>query len=257
MYEYAEIIRNYKPKQLFGYTSSIYLFAQFLKKNKIDMSKIGIKAVFVTAEVLHNFQRQVIQEVFGCPVANGYGGRDSGFIAHECPEGSMHITEDIYVEFIKEDGQPAKSGEQGEIVITHLESFGMPFIRYRTGDMGVPSEKVCSCGRGLPIIEKIEGRTTDFVVTPDGRMMHALGLIYILRDIEGIEKFKIIQKSADYLQIKITRNGKYLQAYEETIRDKIQKVMGGRVNIDFDYVDNIETEKSGKYKYVVSEVAGI
>lgn len=242
MHEYAKIILEYQPKQIFGYAGSIYLFAQFLKKNKIDMTKAGIKAVFVTAEVLHDFQRKAIREAFSCPVANGYGGRDSGFIAHECPDGTMHITEDIIVEIIN-----------GEIVITHLESFGMPFIRYKTGDLGVLSSKPCGCGRKLPAIEKIEGRTTDFIITPDGRTLHALGLIYILRDIEGIEEFKIIQKSVDHLQIKIVKNGKYMPTQENLIREKIEKVMCGEISMDFAYVDKIEAEKSGKYKYVVSE----
>lgn len=255
MFRYIEVIQSYKPKHMFGYPSSIYLLANFCKHKNIDMKNVGIKVIFVTGELLYDYQKNLIQEIFGCTVANGYGGRDGGFIAHECPNGNMHITEDILVEIIKDDRVPAKEGETGEIVVTHLDNFGMPFIRYRMGDMGKLSNKRCACGRATPILEAIEGRATDFIVTPDGKTLHALALIYVLRDIEGIEQFKIIQETKDYLEIKIIRNGKFSLAGEKIIDDKIKKLLGNEVKIAFDYEDFIESEKSGKYRYVVSKVA--
>ena len=101
------------------------------------MKKVGIKVAFVTSERLYDNQRQEIERVFGCKVANGYGGRDAGFIAHECPHGNMHITaEDIIVEIIDQDGKILPHGKSGEIVVTHLATRMFPFIRYRTGDIG-------------------------------------------------------------------------------------------------------------------------
>jgi len=253
MFKYAKIIKKYKPKHIFGYPSSIYLFSQFLKKHNIDLSDIGIKVIFVTADMLYDFQRKTIQETFQCPVANGYGGRDSGFIAHECPAGSMHITEDIYVEFINTN-KPVEPGERGEIIVTHLDNYIMPFIRYRTGDVASPENKICTCKRGSPLMSNIEGRTTDFIITPSGKIMHALSLIYILRDLEGIEAFKIIQKKKDYLIIKIVKNQKFTAKTQNKIKDEIIKTMESPVHIEIQFVNEIEPEKSGKYRYVISEV---
>ena len=253
MFKYAKIIKKYRPKHIFGYPSSIYLFSQFLKKHNIDLSNIGIKVIFVTADMLYDFQRKTIQETFQCPVANGYGGRDSGFIAHECPAGSMHITEDIYVEFINTN-KPVEPGERGEIIVTHLDNYVMPFIRYRTGDVASPENKICVCGRSSPLMSNIEGRTTDFIITPSGKIMHALSLIYILRDLEGIEAFKIIQKKKDYLIIKIVKNQKFTAKTQNKIKDEIIKTMESPVHIEFQFVNEIEPEKSGKYRYVISEV---
>src|SRR5690606_8217901 len=107
--------------------------------------------------------------------------RDAGFIAHECPLGGMHITaDDIVVELIGRDDRPVPAGELGEVVVTHLATRDFPFIRYRTGDMAVMDDQPCSCGRGLPLLKEIQGRSTDFVVAADGTVMHGLALVYVV-----------------------------------------------------------------------------
>jgi phenylacetate-coenzyme A ligase PaaK-like adenylate-forming protein len=254
MHEYLKIMKRFRPKQIFGYPSSIALFAGFAQKQAIDMKDVGVKTVFVTSEMLYDFQRKTIEEVFGCKVANGYGGRDGGFIAHECPHGNMHITEDVIVEIVDENGETVQEGESGEIVITHLDAYAMPFIRYRMGDKGRISRKDCSCGRKTAILEAIEGRVTDFIHTPDGRTMHALALIYVLRDIKGVNEFKIIQKQKDFLHIDIVKNSYFSDATEEIITKQIQERMGGIVRIEFSFSQFISPENNGKYRYVVSQL---
>lgn len=193
---FIEQIKAINPKMLFGYPSVFSLIAKTAIKHKIDLTKLGIKVVFVTSERLYPYQREIIESTFNAPVANGYGGRDAGFIAHECPEGNMHISaEDIVVEIIDSNGNVLPDGEQGEIVVTHLATSDFPFIRYRTGDIGALDTNSCACGRGLPVLKDIEGRSTDFVVAEDGTMMHGLALIYILRELDGIEEFKVIQET--------------------------------------------------------------
>ena len=164
---------------LFGYPSSLSLIAQHARQKNVAMNNLGIKVAFVTSEKLYDEQRAIISEVFGCSVANGYGARDAGFIAHQCPSGSLHISaEDIIVETVRPDGIPAAAGEAGEIVVTHMATVDFPFVRYCTGDMGVLSDEPCACGRSLPVLKEVQGRTTDFVVARDGTVMHGLALIY-------------------------------------------------------------------------------
>ncbi|MFZ2293567.1 MAG: AMP-binding protein, partial [Polaromonas sp.] len=194
--QFIVTIRSIKPSMLFGYPSALTHIARHAKKRGVNMTDLGIKVAFVTSERLYDEQRSTISQVFGCRVANGYGGRDAGFIAHECPAGGMHLTaDDIVVEIINEAGQVQPPGVAGEIVVTHLSTNDYPFIRYRTGDIGVLGASPCSCGRGLPLLEDIQGRSTDFVVAADGTVMHGLSLIYILRDMPGVKAFKVIQET--------------------------------------------------------------
>lgn len=250
-------IRHIKPKMLFGYPSALAHIATHAENKGIAMHDLGIKVAFVTSERLYDHQRDKIQSVFGCPVANGYGGRDAGFIAHQCPQGGMHITaEDIIVEIIDSQGKVLPAGELGEIVVTHLATQDFPFIRYRTGDMGILSDKRCVCGRGLPLLEDIQGRTTDFVVAQDGTVLHGLALIYVLRDLEGVEAFKITQFSVDQTTVQIVSNDRYHAAEaEQKIVAEFKKRLGAAVNIDIEYTDVIAKERSGKFRYVISHVS--
>ncbi|MDP3298329.1 MAG: AMP-binding protein [Thermodesulfovibrionia bacterium] len=255
IYEYVSIIRKYKPKHIFGYPSSIYLLAKFARQNNIKLHDIGVKVIFCTAERLYDHQRELILDVFDAPVANGYGGRDAGFVAHECPHGSMHITaESIIVEIVDHEGNPLPAGYSGEIVITHLDSHDFPFIRYKTGDVGALSEDTCLCGRGLPILKNIEGRTTDFIITPDGKIMHGLSLVYVLRELEGIKEFKIIQEKPDCFIINIVKDSVFKTENETLIRDGFKKRIGTNIKIVFNYLPKIKAESSGKFRYVVSNI---
>ncbi|MEO8346689.1 MAG: phenylacetate--CoA ligase family protein, partial [Betaproteobacteria bacterium] len=193
---FVRTIRETRPSMLFGYPSALARIARHATARGVTLNSLGIKVAFVTSERLYDDQRNAIENAFGCPVANGYGGRDAGFIAHACPQGGMHITaEDIIVETIGGDGRRVGAGESGEIVVTHLASRDFPFIRYRTGDFGVLDTRGCSCGRGLPLLQEIQGRATDFVVAADGTVMHGLALVYVIRDLEGVASFKIIQET--------------------------------------------------------------
>lgn len=254
--DFIQEIISFKPKMLFGYPSSISLIAQYAQKHSISLNRLGIKVVFVTSERLYDEQREIISSVFGCPVANGYGGRDAGFIAHQCPEGGMHITaEDIIVEIVDGAGNVVPHGQSGEVVVTHLATRDFPFIRYRTGDVATLSNKLCQCGRGLPLIEEIQGRTTDFIIAENGTVMHGLALIYVLRDIEGVELFKVVQESLEQTQIHIKTNEQYSEQDEQRILDTFHARLGQGVEVSIDYVDDIPREKSGKFRYVISHVS--
>lgn len=250
---FIDQIQKVRPKILFGYPSVISMIASYAQTHCIVLSNLGIEVIFVTSECLYEHQRTAMEQQFGCPVANGYGGRDAGFIAHQCPSGSLHLSaEDIVVEIVDSSGHTVPVGQSGEIVVTHTATSQFPFVRYRTGDMGRLSANSCSCGRGLPVLEDIHGRSTDFVRAKDGTLLHGLSLIYILRDIQGIDSFKIVQHSRQLTEIMIVEGEGYQRASETNIRTMFQQRLGNDVEINFTYSHNIEAEKSGKYRYVVS-----
>ena len=255
MSRYLDAIAKVRCRQLFGYPSALYLLCLHAKKHGIVMRDVGVKTVFVTGEVLLAHHRELISDTFNCPVADGYGGRDSGFIAHECPQGSMHIMADaVVVELLDHQGQPVAPGEAGEIVVTDLYSHEAPFLRYATGDLGVLSSGPCRCGRPSQVFEKIEGRANDSIVTADGRVINSLALIYPVREVSGIEQFRIVQRAVDSFSIDIVRNSEFRSKDEEHIRQSWEALLRGRLQIIFNYPVSLPAETSGKFRYVISEV---
>ena len=249
-------IRDMRPRMLFGYPSSLAHIARHAAARGQRMDDLGIRVAFVTSELLYDDQRRTIAQTFGCGVANGYGGRDAGFIAHECPAGGMHLTaEDIVVEIVDAEGRQLPAGQAGEIVVTHLATGDFPFIRYRTGDVAALDERACACGRGLPLLREIQGRNTDFIVARDGTLMHGLSLVYLVRDVPGVEKFKIVQESLMRTRILLVTGPAFRDDALARIRDGAVQRLGEGVEVSLERVDDIPREASGKYRYVVSRVA--
>lgn len=255
---FVERIRTVRPAMLFGYPSSLSLIAAHAEKRGVRLDDLGIRVAFVTSERLYDHQRAAIERVFGCRVANGYGGRDAGFIAHECPAGGLHISaEDILVEIVDANGAVVPPGSAGEIVVTHLATADFPFLRYRTGDIGVLGDAACPCGRGLPLLAEVQGRSTDFVVAADGTIMHGLALIYVVRDLPGIERFKIVQESVQRTRVLLVPGRGYAADTAERIRAGLCERLGAGVTVDVEAVSEIPAEQSGKYRYVASRVAPV
>ena len=139
-------------------------------------------------------------------------------------------------------------------VVTHLATKDFPFIRYRTGDVAAMDVNCCACGRGLPMLKEIQGRTTDFVVAADGTVMHGLALIYILRDLPSVKQFKIVQESLLQTRILVVTDGALDAALRNEIVRKSQARLGREVSVLVEQVSEIAPEKSGKYRYIVSKV---
>ena len=248
-------IRARRPKMLFGYPSALSHIGLHAERRGIRMDDLGIEVAFCTSERLYDHQREAIERVFGCPVANGYGSRDAGFIAHQCPQGGMHLTaEDLIVEIVDGEGRVLPPGQAGEIVVTHLATGDFPFIRYRTGDVAVMDTATCACGRGLPMLREIQGRATDFVVARDGTVMHGLALIYVLRDLPQVAGFRIVQESLEHTRVQVVPGVGFDADTVGRIEHGLAARLGEGVRIDVEQVAEIAPEKSGKYRYVVSKV---
>jgi phenylacetate-CoA ligase len=254
MDSYLDAISKLRPRMLFGYASALALLAAHSERRGRGMTDLGIRVAFTTGETLYPEQRTVIERVFAAPVANGYGSRDAGFIAHQCPAGSLHLSaEHIVVELVDEAGRPVKPGEKGEIVVTHLLTDDFPFIRYRTGDMAMMGIEPCGCGRGLPVLREVFGRSTDFVRTRSGNTMHALALIYEVRDKPGVRAFKFVQAEDLSLELLLVAGSELTSEVEASIRVGILKRMDDGTELTIRRVSEIPPEKSGKYRYVVSK----
>jgi phenylacetate-CoA ligase len=249
----SQAIRR-RPRLLFGYASSLYRFAQFVNDNPAyDLSFVD--AVFSTSEVLYPAQRQLIQDTFGCQVFNRYATRELGALACECQAHTgLHVSvPNVYVELLNE-GRPAEPGEPGDIFVTNLNNFGMPFIRYTLADVAEwHAEEACSCGRAHPLIKVVEGRHNDMFRTRDGGFVWG-GIGNPLWNMEGVSKFQFIQKSLDYVLVRIVKEGPLTQAQQSEVERAVKTALGQYVKLDFEFPDEIPVERSGKHRYQICEV---
>lgn len=246
-------IKKFKPNVIAAYVSSAYLFSKKIKEKNIKPP--NVKSVFVTAEKLHDFQRDMIEKAILCDVYNNYGSREFGDIASECPEGrNLHINaEHVFVEIVK-NGKHCKSGEFGEILVTDLVNYGMPIIRYRIGDIGQAYFKKCICGRGLPLIKNISGRITDNFVKPDGGFVHGEFFTHLFYNKNGIDQFQVIQEKKDLIIIRIKKSDKIDDKILKEMEKNIIKAMG-KVKIKFVFVEKMPLTETGKYRFTSSKIS--
>jgi phenylacetate-CoA ligase len=252
---FAERILHQKPRILFGYATSIYRFAQFVRQS--PYSEMKFDGVFTTAETLLQPMRKVIEETFQCSVFNRYGTLELGGIACECEaHGGMHISvENIFIEILH-DSLPASPGEMGDVIVTNLNNLGMPFIRYNIGDVSaLYPEENCPCGRSSPMLNMVEGRITEMFQTRDGRKIRAAfsgGFSCLAHP--TIKQFRVIQKSLDRIVMQLVQDGEVPQSVLDKISQGIHAVFGENVEVDFEFLDEIPHLPSGKHQYAISEL---
>ncbi|MBT9566861.1 MAG: phenylacetate--CoA ligase family protein [Thiobacillus sp.] len=252
MDEYLVAIQAWNPKAIYGYASSLALLAAHAEANGIRPRLPALRVVNATGEPLFTYQRELIERVFRTPVAVEYGARDAGLMALQAPDGSLlQMDETHLIEVLDAAGNPV---DEGEAVITSLVSEAQPFIRYRTGDVVRRAGRSDPGGRGLTVLEAVVGRQTDFIVAADGRIMHALALIYILRAIPGVSQFKLIQHELNRMEAQVVPNERWSGTARNELIAGLRARLGETLEVDLKLLESIAPEASGKYRYVVSHV---
>jgi phenylacetate-CoA ligase len=228
----------------------------------------SLGTIFVTGETITPRDRHDIQSAFSAPVVIEYGSRECGFLAGGCEAGRLHVAdENAIVEVLDETGRPTPPGEVGEIVVTCLEAFATPLIRYRIGDLalvppdhGDQHEGRCACGRASRQLMDIRGRVTDQIVCADDggtRRMHALSLMYVLREAPGLRQFRIVQNSLDALDIEVVVDERFTPAIQQAVEQGLRQRMGSQVAIRITQRERILPTVSGKHACVVSNVGAL
>ncbi len=245
-------IRKYKIRFMRGYPSAIYVFARFLAKKGIQ---VPMKGVFTTAEMLHDYQRSQIEAIFGCKVTDAYGCGEGTASANQCEvnDGYHTCIETCKFEVVDSAGNDAAPGAEGEVVITSLCSYCMPFIRYAPGDMAINGSKECSCGRKLPRLDRIIGRSSDLIELPNGRYINGLSMPFeALYDI--LDKFQLVQEEEDLMVLNIVAKDSYSAKDEQNIMEVLKHNLGEGIRIQVNKVDSIPQTVAGKFRYVISKV---
>lgn len=251
---YWQRLHEYQPDYVHGYVSMLEEMARFALATGRERSLPGLKSVIATSEVLTEPQRAVIQEAFQAPVQVEYGCGEVGPIAHECPEGNLHLfTPNVWVECLSEEGSAVASGESGELVITDLHNLTMPLIRYRIGDFGIMSDEPCSCGRSFPVLKKVWGRAYDVIEDQNGRMYHGEFFMYIFEDLRSnglsFRQFQVVQDSSSRITILVTSDSVVSKRELETVVEMVSRRLQG-VETTVRQVSEIPREASGKMRVI-------
>jgi phenylacetate-CoA ligase len=253
LHRFANQLQRRPSSLLFGHAHSVFLFAEFVRQGHYEIQPKGI---VTSAMVLHAWQRRAIENVFACKVTNRYGCEEVSLIACECEwHQGLHINSDgVYLE-LERNGSPVPCGEPGSILVTDLANRGMPIIRYKVGDVGVLSDSHCPCGRGLPLLERLEGREADYVVTARGELISGISLTEnFALQIPGIAQLQLIQETVDRFLFRIVRGPDFGPATLAGLGQKVAERFGSEVAYDCEYVDQIPQEPSGKYRFCISRV---
>ncbi|MDZ4778964.1 MAG: hypothetical protein SGJ19_01770 [Planctomycetia bacterium] len=246
---YLDALLKYQVKYLLGYPSALNELAiEALQRGRND---VHLKVVVTNAEPLSPQQRDVIGRAFGCPVRNTYGLSEYAAGASECEAGNMHLWPDAGILEVRDaDGNIAPSG-RGELVATSLLKQEMPLVRYSVGDFGrlASSTEGCDCGRTLPLLGEIEGRTDDIVITTTGARIGRLDPVFKV-DIP-IRESQIVQETLDRFLVRYVPAEGFRPEHEQQIAGYLREFVGP-VQVRFESVARVPRTASGKLKSVVS-----
>jgi phenylacetate-CoA ligase len=249
---YLEAIKRYRISYLYGYTSSLYSLAKAVLEAKLE--PISISLAIANAEPVFQYQRAAISQAFNCPVRETYGMAEIVVSASECTTGRLHLWPEVgYVEVLGEE-QSVPNGIAGDLVCTGLMNVDMPLIRYRTGDRGtLPAQcEICQCGRGLPLLQCVEGRIDDVLYTLDGRRVGRLDPLF--KGDLPIHEAQIVQESLDCLRIRYIPTNHFRPSHEKLIIRRLHERMGA-VKVIMEPMTQIPRESNGKFRAVISKLS--
>ncbi len=245
---YICALRRFKPVALEGYPSSLYTMAKFIADR---IETMPVKAVFTTSETLSSDQRQLLREVFQCPVYDYYGMAERVIAIHTCDAGNYHILPEYgLVELLKISADGERNAY--ELIGTSLNNFAMPLIRYRLGDTVSFSDEECPCGRSYPVVKSILGRSDDYIVTSRGTMVGRLD--HIFKGAQNIVEAQIIQESLDSFEMKIVPDDDFCREDGEFISDKLKERVGSDISVRINLVREIPRSRAGKLRATLSKL---
>lgn len=251
--EELDLLRREPRDHFIAYASSLFLFAKTALAHGIHDVKF-ISAISLGEKLLPRF-RDAIEQAFSCKVYDTYGASEGFLIASQCREGKYHLmTPHVVVELLDDKNNEVEPGQTGRVVLTGLDNFTTPMIRYEVGDLAVKGHAGrCACGLELPVLEEIIGRLTEFLLTPSGRFITVQTVVRVLKHFPEIEQFKVIQIDSDlYKLIYISTKGQR-EVREMEIRNMFEEVFGEPLRFDFEKVKELPKAKTGKFQLVENQ----
>jgi phenylacetate-CoA ligase len=248
-----ELLIKARPEVVYGANSTLRIIAATLLNESIRLKPPRL--LISTSEIMDGRSRDLLTKAFGIPPLNIYGANEVGNIAWECQERrGLHTNVDcLILEFIKK-GKPVALGEEGKIVCTNLHSYVMPIIRYDLGDLCIPSERYCPCGRTLPLIERVNGRIDDLIMLKDGRLLNRHFFNNFMTHYTEVDEYRIIQEDWNYLRVIFAVREEYFQQTRDRFKRDFQGIFPSSMKVELERVDEIPPESSGKLRTIISKV---
>jgi len=243
-------IRTHRPPVLMGHAHSIYRFAEYVQSASIE--DISFDGIITTAMVLSDVERGTIESVFRAPVFNRYGCEELSIIASECEaHDGMHIcSEGLYVEVLEET-----TSQPGKLIITDLVNYAMPMIRYEIGDYAVTQTGACACGRSLPRLKSVVGRTADFLYTPEKKPVFGISILdtFVIH-IPGLKQVQIVQDRFDHLDFYVVRDVNFTETTLALLQKNITDIFGRQMVADIHFVEQIAQTERGKFRFSICNI---
>lgn len=251
---YVRWMKLYGARFIEGYINPIDLIAGLIERDGLEPPRLD--GIVVGGQRLEDYQKEKIEGAFRCPVYNRYGCSEVTNISCECKrQEGQHVNYDtLWVEVVDGNDRPVV-GEPGEVVVTDLMNRSMPYLRYRTRDQAVMSDRKCSCGRNFPMLEKVIGKTIEHVITaPDGFKCDTKFIQWGLYDVPGIYRFQVVDRSGGDMLMKVIADGTVArEKIVEGIGEAFSELREHGIGFTVDFVDEIPLTDSGKMMYFVSE----
>jgi len=254
MLEYADAIDAFKPDIIVSYVAPVLRMSEWLIKSRRTPHRPV--AILSAAEALSESQRETITKAFGCPVFNTYGCREVMLIAAQCErQEGLHLSADhLHVELHEPKAAVRGDGAIGEVLLTDLHNEGMPLIRYANGDMATAAPRLCGCGRGLPLLARVDGRKLDTLRSPDGRLMPGEYFVYAFLTIPHVRRYQVVQREPAAIDVYVVPEQGFDATTEDKIRTSIGGVAGPALEIRIHRVDDIAATASGKFRVTICEL---
>lgn len=249
---YLERLRRFKPVALIGYPSALAHLCQTVREAGLKTVSPGL--VMVTGETAYDWQRDIIERTLGAKVYNHYGSCEFGAMARECRNrDGLHIACDRILMETSPIARSAGGDEIKELIITDLDDYGMPFIRYAIEDHGDIDWAPCACGLGLPRLKTMLGRAYDVVHAPNGNFLGGTFWGHILKD--GVEKFQVIQDELAHVKVIIVPEGEFGERRRKYVLDRVLEACGPEMKVEFEIAEDIASTPTGKHRYIISNLA--
>lgn len=258
LHKFLKLFKKKPFDYINGYTSSIVLFAKFLREQQIVLTSVcpSLKLCIVTSEMLFDEDRKLLETQLGVKIVNEYGASELGVIAFENPKGEWQInSKTIYVEVVDEDGRALPNGEEGNILITSLYNKAHPFIRYQIGDRGVIDKNSTA---KIPILKSLTGRTNEFIILPSGKKVPALSFYYVtksvIEDSGLVKEIKIVQEKRSKFVIYYKAERELNQDQKHAIYKAVEAYLEKGLTVVFERKEELERSKNGKLKQFTSKL---
>ncbi len=249
-------LRRHRPVLIDGYAECFNYLADYARAQ--DLAGIRPRGIISSAQVLPEESRRAIEDAFGAQVFDKYGSREFSGIAYECEaHQGRHVVAESYVVEVLKDGRPATPGELGEVVITDLNNFCLPLIRYRIGDLAVAMDPLapCPCGRGLPRLGRIEGRVQSMIVGAAGHVVPGSLFPHLLKDYDyAVRQFQVVQEQPGAVVLKVVKAPRFDEAVFGEVLRTLRRFLGDDTRIDVEFVDHIPMVRTGKRQVSLSKV---